>query len=130
MSDITIAGATFSDVTKIQIPKSGSGTAEFLEVSGSQEITQNDTYDVSALAQVVVNVAGGGGGGDLEEKSVTITENGTSVVEPSAGKDGLSKVTVIVSVADTIVRAHFAYTFDFTTYLEDVSWNCTAQEES
>lgn len=63
MSDITIAGATFSDVTKIQIPKSGSGTAEFVEVSGSQEITQNNTYDVSALAQVVVNVSGGGGGG-------------------------------------------------------------------
>ena len=73
MSDITIAGATFSDVTKIQIPKSGSGTAEFLEVSGSQEITENNTYDVSALAQVVVNVAGGGGGGGWETESGTWT---------------------------------------------------------
>jgi len=82
MSDITIAGATFSDVTKIQIPKSGSGTAEFVEVSGSQEITQNDTYDVSALAQVVVNVSGGGGGAsNVISGSFKLTNTGWTQID-------------------------------------------------
>ena len=71
MSDITIAGATFSDVTKIQIPKSG---------SGSQEFTDNGTYDVSALAQAIVNVSGGGGGGGWE------TETGTWTPSSNVGR--------------------------------------------
>lgn len=31
--------------------------------SGSQTVTENGTYDVTALAEMVVNVSGGGGGG-------------------------------------------------------------------
>ena len=42
---------------------------------------------------------GGGGGAVLENnKEVTITENGTTIVTPSAGKDGMKKVTATVNV--------------------------------
>lgn len=35
--------------------------SQYIIPSGSQTITKNDTYDVSALSEVVVNVSGGGG---------------------------------------------------------------------
>lgn len=38
--------------------------------------------------------SGGGGGGNLQEKTVTITEDGTTVLTPDAGYDGFSKVTI------------------------------------
>ena len=42
---------------------------------------------------------GGGGGADLENnKQVSITENGTVEITPSAGKDGMKKVTANVNV--------------------------------
>lgn len=42
---------------------------------------------------------GGGGGAVLENnKTVTITENGTTIITPSAGKDGMKKVTATVNV--------------------------------
>ena len=42
---------------------------------------------------------GGGGGADLENnKQVSITENGTVEIIPSAGKDGMKKVTATVNV--------------------------------
>lgn len=43
---------------------------------------------------------GGGGGANLENnKQVSITENGTVEITPSAGKDGMKKVTATVNVA-------------------------------
>lgn len=38
-------------------------------------------------------------GSDLEEKSVTITENGTTTSTPSEGKAGISEVEVITNVS-------------------------------
>lgn len=43
---------------------------------------------------------GSGGGADLEDnKEVSITENGTVEITPSAGKDGMKKVTATVNVS-------------------------------
>jgi hypothetical protein len=43
---------------------------------------------------------GGGSGADLEDnKEVSITENGTVEITPSAGKDGMKKVTATVNVS-------------------------------
>lgn len=50
---------------------------------------ENGKYDVSDYAIANVNVAF-----ETEEKSVTITENGTQEVLPSVGKDALSKVVI------------------------------------
>lgn len=66
MADIKLWGATFPDVPKVLLPTATDGQAEFYEVSGSQSITENGTYDVSSNASVTVNVEGGGGGGVSE----------------------------------------------------------------
>lgn len=65
--DISLLGAVYSDVSGVTLPKSGGGTANFPFVEGSQTITTNNTYDVTNLAQVIVNVAGGGGSGLVYE---------------------------------------------------------------
>lgn len=36
---------------------------------------------------------------DLEEKTVTVTENGTTEITPSTGKDGISKIELTVNVS-------------------------------
>lgn len=72
MADISLMGATFYGVPAVELPTAGGGTSTFYEVGGSETFTQNGTYDVSALAQAVVNVAGGGGGG-LEYETGTWT---------------------------------------------------------
>lgn len=61
MADIKLWGATFPDVPKVLLPTATDGTAEFYEVSGSQTVTDNGTYDVKSMSEMVVNVSGGGG---------------------------------------------------------------------
>lgn len=64
--NISLLGATYNAVSGVQLPTSGGGTATFPFVEGSQTITTNNTYDVTNLAQVVVNVSGGGGGMNIQ----------------------------------------------------------------
>lgn len=64
--NISLLGATYNAVSGVQLPTSGGGTATFPYVEGSQTITTNNTYDVTNLAQVVVNVSGGGGGMNIQ----------------------------------------------------------------
>lgn len=79
--NISLLGATYNGVTGVTLPKSGGGTATFPWVEGSQTITQNGTVDVTALAQVVVNVAGGGGSG-LEYETGTYKPS-SDVAQPT-----------------------------------------------
>ena len=68
---------------------------QYIVPSGSQTVTENNTYDVTALASMVVNVSP-----DLETKSVTYTATTaqqTDTITPSSGKDGISKVNVTVN---------------------------------
>lgn len=81
------SGKFFDEVTVEAIPD------DYVIPSGTQQITANGTYDVSGKASAVVNVEP-----NLEEKTVTITENGTTEVTPTTGKDGMSKVTVTTNV--------------------------------
>lgn len=59
--DISLLGATYSGVAGVTLPKNGGGTATFPWVEGSETKTANGTYDVTNLAELVVNVSGGGG---------------------------------------------------------------------
>lgn len=77
--DITLLGATYSSVSGVTLPKSGGGTATFPYVEGSQTITTNDTYDVTDLAQVIVNVSGGGSASNIIHGTLTTgTTTGTA----------------------------------------------------
>ena len=60
MANITLLGASYTDVPAVDLPATGGGTARFHEVSGSQSINTNGTYDVTTKEEVVVNVSGGG----------------------------------------------------------------------
>ena len=57
---ISLWGATYSAVPGVTLPTSGGGEATFQWVEGSQTISENGTYDVTALEEVVVSVSGGG----------------------------------------------------------------------
>lgn len=56
--NISLLGATYSGVKGVTLPKSGGGTATFPWVEGSETKTQNGTYDVTTLAELIVNVSG------------------------------------------------------------------------
>ena len=73
--------------------KVGAIPSDYVKPSGTLQITANGTKDVTNYKNVNVNVEP-----NLEQKTVTITENGTTEVTPTAGKDGMSKVTVTTNV--------------------------------
>ena len=58
--NISLLGATYSGVKGVTLPKSGGGTATFPWVEGSETKTENGTYDVTNLSQLIVNVSGSG----------------------------------------------------------------------
>ncbi len=61
--------------------------------TGTIEITENGTHNVKDKEFANVNVQPA-----LQEKTVTITENGTTITQNDSEYDGLSKVTSIVNV--------------------------------
>lgn len=69
--NISLLGAVYSGVAGVTLPKSGGGTATFPWVEGSETKTQNGTYDVTNLAELVVNVSGGGGAANIVQGTFT-----------------------------------------------------------
>ena len=67
------------------------------EPTGTIDITTNGITNVKSYASANVNVQP-----DLESKTVTITENTTTLIEPTTGKDGLSSVSVITNVSGPV----------------------------
>lgn len=73
--------------------KVGAIPSDYIIPSGTLVITSNGAKDVTNYKNVNVNVEP-----NLEQKTVTITENGTTEVTPTTGKDGISKVTINTNV--------------------------------
>lgn len=73
--------------------KVGAIPSDYIIPSGTLQITANGAKDVTNYKNVNVNVEP-----NLEEKTVTITENGTTEVTPTSSKDGISKVTINTNV--------------------------------
>ena len=68
-------------------------------VSGSQTVTENDTYDVTNLATLVVNVSGGGGGSvAVGTKTATLSASASSI--QFTGLSGNPTSFVVTSSAD------------------------------
>ena len=122
--DITIWGASYSDVPAVTLPKTGGGTAKFYDDTGTKNITTSGTHDVTGFqyaevdvdpSDVVIsgavtstddgeaNVAiipTGGGEPHLQTKSVTYTPSTsqqTDTVAPDSGYDGLEEVDVTIN---------------------------------
>lgn len=95
--NITLLGATYSGVTGVTLPKQGGGTATFPWVEGSETKTANGTYDVTNLAQIVVNVSGGGSSMNYqianEYKQRTANSYGSTGLTLTVAKTGTYTVT-------------------------------------
>lgn len=79
--NISLMNATYSAVAGVTLPKSGGGTATFPWVEGSETKTANGTYDVTNLAEVVVNVSGGGSSKNAQTAQSTSRSTSTSYTE-------------------------------------------------
>ncbi len=73
--------------------KVGAIPSDYIIPSGTLQITANGAKDVTNYKNVNVNVEP-----NLEQKTVTITTNGTTEVTPTSGKDGMSKVIINTNV--------------------------------
>ena len=98
--DISLLGATYSGVKGVTLPKNGGGTATFPWVEGSETKTQNGTYDVTNLAQLIVNVSGGGGSGLVYETGTYTPTTDTAQPTISFANSHSSKPFCVI-IADT-----------------------------
>lgn len=112
--NITLLGATYSGVSGVTLPKQGGGTATFPWVEGSETKTANGTYDVTNLAQIVINVSGGGGSGFTLLKTTslgTLSTSSTSAADTGkslsvTGYNDYDMLLVDVSVDSTVNGRH------------------------
>lgn len=77
------------------------------EYDGTLEITENGQYNVEDYETADVNVSGGEV--NLQNKSVTITENGTQTISADTGYDGLESVAVTTSVSGSDYNAQLDF---------------------
>jgi len=98
--NISLWGATYSGAAGVTLPKQGGGTATFPWVEGSETKTQNGTYDVSTLAEIVINVAGGGGSG-LTYETGTYTPTADTARPSISFSNTHSTTPILVAMADT-----------------------------
>ena len=102
--NITLLGATYSGVAGVTLPTSGGSTATFPWVEGSETKTENGTYDVTSLAQLIVNVAGGGGG--LEYETGTYTPESDIARPTITFANSHTEAPVLIYMCDVTGTAH------------------------
>lgn len=66
MANITINGAKYNDVPRVDVPSQSGGVSSFYETNGTLSVTENGTYDVKSKENVEVNVVSSGGEVDTD----------------------------------------------------------------
>ena len=98
--NVTIAGASYLGVPRIEMPKTGGGTAVFVDTSDANaaagDITKGKTAYVGGTK--ITGTLEASSVSVQDTKAVTITSNGTVSVTPDAPYDALKKVDVTVNV--------------------------------
>lgn len=125
---IKYSNATKNDYTVLEIDKTGLipvGDADYVEIVDDNLKSENIKSGVKILG-----IEGSAPSTPTEEKTVNITDNGTTVVTPTAGS-ALSKVTINTNV-DTIQYIPFKllceYNLDSSrTFTEDTGFNTSLQ---
>jgi hypothetical protein len=88
--NISLWGALYPDVPYITLP-TDNGSARFYDDVGSEIVTQNGTYDVKGLAEMVVNVSGGSGGASqtircgMDAPSSSVGDDGDVYIQMASG---------------------------------------------
>lgn len=117
--NISLLGATYSGVAGVTLPTSGGGTATFPWVEGSETKTANGTYDVTNLAQLIVNVAGGGGG--LEYETGTYTPN-ADIARPTINfTNSHTEPPILVMFADATGTDHTASNSNYACIIANIN---------
>lgn len=99
MSDtLEIFGTTYTGVTGFKATDNNDATKTYIRPEGSQTITTNNTYDVTALAQVIVSVAGSGG---MEYESGTYTPTSDTARPTISFSKTHSTTPAIIVMSDT-----------------------------
>ena len=99
--NVTIAGASYLGVPSIEMPKTGGGTAVFVDTSDANaaagDITKGKTAYVGGTK--ITGTLEASSVSVQDTKALTITSNGTVSVTPDAPYDALKKVDVTVDVS-------------------------------
>ena len=97
--NVTIAGASYSDVPSIEVPKTDGGSAVFVDTSDADAAAGDIASGKKAYVNgALVTGTASGGGANLQTK--TVTGNGTYT--PDEGYDGFSQVDVSIPGLDAI----------------------------
>ena len=129
--NISLLGATYSGVKGVTLPKQGGGTATFPWVEGSETKTENGTYDVTNLAELIVNVSGGGG----TSKNVQVVQGTTRTTSSSLTAIGAEMTVSKTGTYDiywSAFRSNTSSSYTYATQLyiggsahgsENTSWS-------
>lgn len=105
MANITLLGASYPDVPAVELPTTGGGISTFYEVDGSDTVTANGTYDVTALASIVVNVAASGG----TVATATVTNSSNTSTSLHFTVAGEPKLWMVINTGNITLASGYYY---------------------
>ena len=123
--NISLMGATYSSVAGVTLPKDGGGTATFPWVEGSETKTENGTYNVTNLEQLVVNVSGGGGASNIRQGTFTTGSTGATAETFDTGYTGSGyPIAMFIYVDGGPYNNSSEYGGNTTWYNSTVRYDC------